>query len=168
MSMATDQYHKARAKFESKLSMNEINLIVDLHDDINKLGEGPAKNGFQNWTGNQLSQAEERLARRSEMLGDIQAEAETKSEWLKAWIDEEYAKKYPEKRTEIIGEQGKVTDKQIMSELDANYGEEKQEMILWKGLSRKYSALLRAIDRVMLATTHRIKELERENYIATK
>jgi len=163
-----EEYREAKKAFDEKLSDKEVEAVVVLRDEINRLGKGDNNGGFLSWSGGQLTVIEAKLARFSELVAVYQAEAETKAEWSKAWIGEQKAKRFTEVQRELGVVQDKVTVAQVERELDGEFANDDKERVLWLGLARHYLAILKAVDRVMLATTHRIKDLEREHYRSNK
>lgn len=159
---ALDEYREAKKAFDDNLDPKEVEAVVLLRDEINRLGKGEGTGGFLSWNGGQLTVIEAKLARFSETVGIYRAEAETKAEWSKAWITEQKAKQFGEVQKELSVIQDKVTVTQIERELDQEFAEDDKQRVLWLGLGKHYRAILESVDRVLLSTTHRIKELEKE------
>lgn len=157
MSQAHKEFLLAQREFEKTLENVENEVVQSIRDKINLTGKN-----ITTWQIQELATVEERLARYTETLGAMYANHDTQAEWTKVWIENEIAKNSNEEKEILKQIQGKVTQSEIERSLKAKYWQETSEMILLKGQAKKYKAILSAVDRVMLAITHRIRQLEEE------
>lgn len=151
-------YRVAREKFDqvSAGGMGD-ELVVKIRGIVNMVGKNIGE-----WDVSQLATAEERLARYSESLGTAYVEADTRAEFLSAYIKDQMAKGFNTTKAQLETTQGKTTVTEIERTLTARQWEDLCAEIFWRGRAKTYRAILESIDRVILAITHRIRSIERD------
>ena len=157
MSQAQTEFNQAKEKFLQNIPKEENEIVEKIRHIINEVGKS-----FSLWDSATLAATEEILARLCERLAEFWADYDTQSEWLKAYVDEQIAKDWDTEQEAIKQLRGKATATEIERILRSKYWVNTSEMILLRGRAKRSKALIDAIDRVLLALTHRLHELRRQ------
>ena len=143
-------FQEAKDAFEKSLPDINLRLVTFIAQRVNALAQG-----LKTMDGNQLTEIETQLASSLRQLGILQAEAETKANF----IDDQLDAKWKELIGQMKGEDPKTTIRLIEAEFDSTYINEKINLTFWRGLARSYENQMSAINSILLAITHRLKEI---------
>lgn len=152
-----DEFKLAQQEFLKVIPTQETEVVTKIKEIINLAGQH-----IKEWPIEKLATVEERLARYSETLGEMYANWDTQAEWTKAWINDQVARCWNEEKENIKQLQGKTTQGEIERNIRTKLWADQANMIMMAGQAKVYKAMISAIDRVLLALTHRIRSLERE------
>jgi hypothetical protein len=118
-----------------------------------------------------LLNAEITLARYSETLGELTADLVAEMNYQYAYRKFQYATHWSETKERLAREFGEKGSKPTQGDIDADVEqqiwERRAQEILAQNKADKYKALIDAVGNVLLAITHKLRELERQTKLTT-
>ena len=150
--MAFIPFQQAKEAFTKALPQTNLQLLAFIEQRVNTLAKK-----FDSLSQTDLTKIETELAASLRQLGVLQAEAETKADFIKDQLDA----KWKELISEMKENDPKTSLRDIEAEFNNRFMNERINYTFWKGQAKNYSNQLNAINSILLAITHRLKELSR-------
>lgn len=137
-------------------NVEKILKVLDVADDSDKTKT------FLSWTGEQLINAECKLSRYSEIIGDEMTHHESLADFTYTWRKGVMANDWQPIKTKLKQETPKITNPEIESELTAKYLTEQFYGLFHRRRADMLKRKVESMDRMLRTISHRLRELDRE------
>ncbi len=157
--------------FNSQITKEQLDTLIEVNRILEILNLGDLdENTNQNkeflfWSGDQLVNAEAKLSRYSEKIGDFITFHEERSDFSWLWRKGQMASDWQPVKTEIKNNLGKVTNDDVNNKLTEKYMGEQFYSMFHRRRADHLSRKIDAIDRMLRTIAHRLKELNRQKQL---
>ena len=157
--------------FHSQIQKDQLHTIIEIDRildtlNIGQLDEKTKENKeFLFWTGDKLINAESKLSRYSEKLGDWITFHESRSDFAWLWRKGKMAEDWQPIKTELKNELGKITNPEVENKLIEKYVGEQFYSMFHRRRADYLIRKIEAIDRMLRTIAHRLKELNRQQFL---
>jgi len=168
-----ENFHKEYEEefFNSQIQKDQLDTLIEVNRilEILNIGEVDKKTKenkeFLFWSGNKLINAEAKLSRYSEKIGDWIIYHESRTDFSYIWRKGAMAKDWQPIKTELKNTIGKITNSDIENKLIENYLGEQFYSMFHRRRADFLVRKIEAIDRMLRTIAHRLKELNRQEYL---
>jgi len=157
--------------FNSQIQKDQLQTIIEVDRileilNIGDMDEKTKENKeFLFWSGDKLINAEAKLSRYSEMIGDWITFHESRSDFAWLWRKGKMAEDWQPMKTELKNNLDKVTNPEVENKLIEKYLGEQFYSMFHRRRTDYLIRKIEAIDRMLRTIAHRLKELSRQEYL---
>jgi len=168
-----EQLHKEYEEefFNSQIQRDQLQTIIEIDRileilNIGEIDEKTKENKeFLFWNGDKLINAEAKLSRYSEKIGDWITFHESRSDFAWLWRKGKMAEDWQPMKTELKNKIGKITNPEVENKLIEKYIGEQFYSMFHRRRADYLNRKIEAIDRMLRTISHRLKQLERQHFL---